>query len=93
MSNVYDRRRANGPEEVGQPVYKLAVHGSGHSKTLWSTDENKLLEDPTSINPTNLTVSSVSLGEDKLNIRRMARTDILNRVNGRSALDYRPICM
>lgn len=93
MAALYDRRRVNGPDETFLPLFNLNTSDEVTTNhPVWALDEQRLLVEPTLKATNELERASMTVGEDKLVVPRIARRDFADRGEGRGEKEARPMC-
>lgn len=92
MTTVFDRRRANGPEEAVEPVYNVKVASVAGGDGIWAVDENCIVHNPKAAPTDLLQVESTPLGHNDLSVDRLALSHPVPRSDGRGERDPRPLC-
>lgn len=93
MSNAFDRRRANGPENTFQPLYHVhASSSSAPSGALWCLNAHRVLQDPVSVPSHSLFVHELE-GDDGLTSQHLVTSESSQRVDQRGSQDSRALRM
>lgn len=93
MTALYDRRRVNGPDETFLPLFNVNTSDEVTTdQPVWALDEQRLLVDPTWKASIGLERASMTVGDDKLEIPRIARRNFADRGEGRDEKEARPMC-
>ncbi|KAI3628836.1 MTR3 [Malassezia furfur] len=92
MTALYDRRRVNGPDETFLPLFNVNTSDEiTTDQPVWALDEQRLLVDPTWKASIGLERASMTVGDDKLEIPRIARRNFADRGEGRDEREARPM--
>ncbi|WFD32326.1 3'-5'-exoribonuclease [Malassezia sp. CBS 17886] len=91
MAAVYDRRRANGPEDTRPPLYTVAVSADAVPEHAWPVNEHRLLSNAQSVPPASLRLRETVLDGIPSAMQQIVRTTPSTRESTRGAMEPRPL--